>query len=110
MENMENNNLIHEDNKPVYTFKSNPYEVVTTSSFKITDLANKKEFTLPNKWYLKILPIRWLLILLFKLAIKLLYGRSFWISVVIYEGLYYNPEGDIWVRDKESFFKLFKKK
>lgn len=32
-----------------------------------------------------------------------------WIDVIIYECLYENPDGMIWVRKKEEFFKLFTK-
>jgi len=30
-----------------------------------------------------------------------------WIDCIIYECLYENPEGMIWVREKNQFFKLF---
>jgi hypothetical protein len=30
-----------------------------------------------------------------------------WIDVVIYKCLYENPDGDVWVREKEQFYKLF---
>jgi hypothetical protein len=33
-----------------------------------------------------------------------------WVEVVIYETLYENPDGRVWVREKEQFFKLFKKR
>lgn len=33
-----------------------------------------------------------------------------WYPCIIYECLYENPEGMVWVRPKESFFQLFKPK
>lgn len=33
-----------------------------------------------------------------------------WIDVVIYECLYENPDGTIWVREKKQFYELFKQK
>jgi hypothetical protein len=33
-----------------------------------------------------------------------------WIDVVIYETLYDNPEGRVWVREKGQFYKLFERK
>ncbi len=30
-----------------------------------------------------------------------------WIDVIVYQCLYENPDGMIWVREKEEFFKLF---
>lgn len=32
-----------------------------------------------------------------------------WIDVVVYECLYENKDGMVWVREKEEFFKLFTK-
>lgn len=33
---------------------------------------------------------------------------NLWIDVVIYEALYENKDGQIWVREKGSFYELFK--
>lgn len=30
-----------------------------------------------------------------------------WIDCIIYQCLYLNPDGDLWVRNKEEFFNLF---
>jgi len=35
--------------------------------------------------------------------------KGVWKEVIIYMCLYPNPDGDIWVREKEEFFKLFKR-
>ena len=32
-----------------------------------------------------------------------------WIDCIIYQTLYFNKDGWIWVRNSEEFFKLFKK-
>ena len=32
-----------------------------------------------------------------------------WVDSIIYQTLYYNEDGWIWVRTKEEFFSLFKK-
>lgn len=32
-----------------------------------------------------------------------------WIKCIIYQTLYYNEDGWIWVRNSEEFFKLFKR-
>ncbi|MEK6828913.1 MAG: hypothetical protein AABY15_02220 [Nanoarchaeota archaeon] len=31
-----------------------------------------------------------------------------WVEGIIYQTLYHNPDGWIWVRTKEEFFELFK--
>lgn len=31
-----------------------------------------------------------------------------WVDSIIYQTLYVNPEGSLWVRTKEEFFSLFK--
>jgi hypothetical protein len=37
---------------------------------------------------------------------KIKFGGT-WIDVVVYECQYDNPDGMIWVREREEFFKLF---
>lgn len=73
----------------VYYFKDKPYEILYRSKMKTEDF--------------------------FKLAIgsyneQIGNWKSPWTEVVIYKCLYYNPDGEVWVREINEFFEKFKAK
>jgi hypothetical protein len=76
-----------------YYYKDKPYKIVAHSKIKLSGLADLFYIYNPEGYYMG----------------NITHDEE-WINVVIYQCLYDNPDGDIWVREREQFYELFKSK
>lgn len=54
-----------------------------------------KKYTYKNKPYM----------VLYETKMKI---SELWVNCIVYQCLYYNPDGGVWVRERQQFLKLFK--
>lgn len=82
------------DSNTILYYKDKPYRVLLISKIKANSLAELiYKYTASETNYIEKNPE---------------YTGDEWIDVVIYQCLYVNPDGHIWVREYNEFFNLFK--
>lgn len=87
--------LYQQNDIPVYYYKGKPYAKIVETKIKASGILDFVSGMNSNKRYVDLIFVE---------------KCNEWVDVVIYECLYENPDGQIWVREKTQFYELFKTK
>lgn len=79
----------------VYWFKDKPYKILHESKIKLNGIIDLLSSINSNKVWMERVLVE---------------EHGEWIDVIIYQALYENPDGQIWVREKNEFYEKFKLK